>query len=124
MISRLHPTFRRDFARLPRDIQQRARDAYRRFQADPAHPGLQFKRLNANVPLWSVRVTDSYRAVGMHNDNEIVWFFIGTHADYDRIACQAVVLGASATAINVPVVPRLTMPAQKARTMIGAQISD
>jgi hypothetical protein len=45
VISRLHPHFRRDFARLPRDIQQRARDAYRRFQVDPAHPGLQFKPL-------------------------------------------------------------------------------
>ncbi len=31
------------------------------------------------------RVTDSYRAVGVRNDDEIVWFFIGTHAEYDRL---------------------------------------
>ena len=85
MISRLHPRFRRDFARLPRDIQQRARNAYRRFQADPTHPGLQFKPLHASVPLWSIRVTDSYRAVGVRSNDEIVWFFIGTHAEYDRM---------------------------------------
>ena len=85
MISRLHPHFRRDFARLPREIQQRARNAYRRFQADPTHPGLQFKRLSASLPLWSVRVTDSYRAVGVRINDELVWFFIGTHAEYDRM---------------------------------------
>lgn len=85
MISRLHPSFHRDFARLPREIQQRARDAYRRFQADPTHPGLQFKRLHAALPLWSVRVSGSYRAVGVRKDDEIVWFFIGTHAEYDRM---------------------------------------
>ena len=85
MISRLHPTFRRAFAKLPRDIQRRARSAYRRFRADPSHPGLQFKRLHSKLPLWSVRVTDSYRAVGVRNDDTIVWFFIGTHAEYDRL---------------------------------------
>jgi mRNA-degrading endonuclease RelE of RelBE toxin-antitoxin system len=84
--SKLHASFRRDFAKLPRDVQQRARAAYRRFQADPNHPSLQFKRLHATLPLWSVRVSDSYRAVGIRqNDDEIVWFFIGTHAEYDRL---------------------------------------
>jgi hypothetical protein len=83
--SRLHPRFRRDFARLPRDIQARARDAYRRFQADATHPGLQFKRLNTSLPLWSVRVTESYRAVGVRRADEIVRFFVGTHAQYDQM---------------------------------------
>lgn len=85
MISRLHPSFRREFAKLPRAVQERARAAYRRFQADPAHPSLQFKRLHATLPLWSVRVTDSYRAVGVRDHESIVWFFIGTHAEYDRM---------------------------------------
>jgi mRNA-degrading endonuclease RelE of RelBE toxin-antitoxin system len=83
--SRLHPSFRRNFAKLPHEIQQRARAAYRRFRADPAHPSLQFKRLHTSLPLWSVRVTDSYRAVGVRDGEEIVWFFIGTHAEYDRL---------------------------------------
>lgn len=86
MISRLHPSFRRDLARLPDEIRQRAREAYRRFAADPAHPGLRFKRLHSDPPLWSVRITDSYRAVGIRtSDDEIVWFFIGTHAEYERL---------------------------------------
>ncbi len=86
MTSLLHPSFRRSFAKLPRKIQQRARDAYRRFQADPMHPGLQFKSLHTTLPLWSVRVTGSYRAVGVRDDQDtIIWFFIGTHAEYDQL---------------------------------------
>jgi hypothetical protein len=85
VISRLHPSFRRDFAKLPKDIQKRARAAYRRFRNDPFHSGLQFKRLHSQLPLWSVRVTDSYRAVGVRDNDTMVWFFIGTHAEYDRL---------------------------------------
>ncbi len=86
MISRVHPSFRRDFKKLPQEIQARARTAYTQFQADASHPSLQFKRLRTALPLWSVRITGSYRAVGIRkNNDEIVWFFIGTHADYDRL---------------------------------------
>jgi mRNA-degrading endonuclease RelE of RelBE toxin-antitoxin system len=86
LTSSLHPSFRQSFGDLPRDIQQRARKAYRRFLANPSHPGLQFKRLHTTLPLWSVRISDSYRAVGiLKNDAEIIWFFIGTHAQYDKL---------------------------------------
>ncbi|MEX2169522.1 MAG: hypothetical protein WD851_09430 [Pirellulales bacterium] len=85
MISRLHPSFRRDFAKLPLEVQRRARAAYRRFEADPSHPGLQFKPLHTTLPLWSVRVSGSYRAVGARDGDRIVWFFIGTHAEYDLL---------------------------------------
>lgn len=78
------PNFRRDFDRLPEDIRQRAREAYRRFVNHPTHPGLRFKRLHSGLPLWSVRISDSYQAVGVRkSDDEIVWSFIGTHAEYD-----------------------------------------
>jgi len=30
-------------------------------------------------------VTLGYRALGLLDDDEIVWFWIGTHAGYDRI---------------------------------------
>ncbi len=86
MISRVHPRFRADFARLPSEVRERARDAYRRFVADPRHPGLRFKRLNTELNLWSVRINDNYRAVGVMTANEeIVWFFIGNHSEYERL---------------------------------------
>lgn len=86
MKSRVHSSFRRDFERLPEDVQARAREAYKRFSENPLHPALRFKRLHATLPVWSVRVTDSYRAVGVRRgEDEIVWFFIGTHAEYERL---------------------------------------
>lgn len=86
MKSRVHPDFRRAFERLPEDVQRRAREAYQRFAADPAHPGLRFKRVHSEFALWSVRINDSYRAVGVRQaDDEMIWFFIGTHAEYERL---------------------------------------
>ena len=40
---------------------------------------------NASAGLWSVRVGERYRAIGTDVDDEIMWFWIGTHADYDKI---------------------------------------
>ena len=77
VISRLHPNFRRDFVKLSPEVQARARESYRKFAEDPNHPSLRFKRLHADLPLWSVRINDSYRAVGVRRSgDEIVWFFI------------------------------------------------
>ena len=88
MISKLHPRFRHDFARLPARIQRQARKAYAQFVADADHPGLEFKRLSSRQPLWSVRITDSYRAVGVRQQDRVTWFFIGTHAEYDKLLSQ------------------------------------
>ena len=85
MISKLRDSFRRDFARLPKKVQDRAREAYQRFLRDPAHASLAFKRLNTELPLWSVRITENYRAVGVRDGQKMIWFFIGTHAEYDRL---------------------------------------
>jgi len=51
-------------------------------KADPRHPSLHFKRIGS---LWSVRVGDRYRALGTDVDDGVMWFWIGTHAEYDRI---------------------------------------
>lgn len=85
MRSRRHASFQRDFASLPRAVQRRARAAYARFAIEPFHPSLHFKRLSTKRPYWSVRVTGSYRAIGLRRDDDaIVWVFIGSHAAYDR----------------------------------------
>jgi hypothetical protein len=49
---------------------------------DPTHPSLHFKRIGH---LWSVRVGDRYRALGTDVEDGIMWFWIGTHAEYDKI---------------------------------------
>jgi len=60
--------------------------SYRQFLLNPDHPGLQFKQVHPTLPVWSVRITASYRAVGVRTKPDtIVWFFIGTHAEYERL---------------------------------------
>ena len=51
-------------------------------KADPHHPSLHFKKIGE---LWSVRVGINYRALGVDHDGAVVWFWIGSHADYDKL---------------------------------------
>lgn len=43
---------------------------------------MQFKPLVGNV--WSVRIGDHYRAVAQKHGDLIVWFWIGTHEEYNN----------------------------------------
>ena len=85
MKSKLTKGFRKRYERLPPDIQDQARAAYRLFKIDPYYPGLHFKRIDPQEPIYSVRIGLHYRAVGIWEGDTIVWDFIGTHAEYDHL---------------------------------------
>ncbi|MBZ0288027.1 MAG: hypothetical protein K8I30_10470 [Anaerolineae bacterium] len=71
---------------LPTDAKRQAYDAYRLFKRDPYHPSLQFKRVSLRKPLYSVRIGMGHRALGMREEDDlIVWIWIGSHADYDKL---------------------------------------
>ena len=80
--------FRKAYRDLPAQVQQQTRRAYRRFLENPSHPSLQFKRVHTSQPIYSARINRDYRALGVLSDNEIVWFWIGSHADYDKLLDQ------------------------------------
>jgi mRNA-degrading endonuclease RelE of RelBE toxin-antitoxin system len=86
--SRTTAQFRREFRRLPDEVQRRARAAYQRFQQDPFHPSLHFRRVNQVEPVYSVRIGLTYRAVALVEGGEAVWFWIGPHAEYDHLIAQ------------------------------------
>ena len=65
MRSRRTKRFDECFAHLPPDIQSQARHAYQLFQGNPGHPGLRFKRVHQTEPIYAVRVSRGYRAVGV-----------------------------------------------------------
>jgi hypothetical protein len=85
MISYTTRQFRQLFESLPSPTQRQARQAYRLFCQDPMHPGLHFKRVHGTPPIYSARVGVGYRAVGVLNGDKIAWFWIGSHADYERL---------------------------------------
>lgn len=70
------------YNKLPAKIQRIAEKQFSLWQSDPHHPSLRFKKVGL---YWSARVTGSYRAVGILDEDTIIWFFIGTHAEYDRL---------------------------------------
>lgn len=87
MISRIDDDFRAAFVRLPEPIQQQARAAYKLFRENPYHNSLQFKAVAPSV--YSVRIGLHDRALGWRaSTEEISWFWIGSHAEYDRLLKQ------------------------------------
>jgi len=88
MKSRTTARFRQAFANLPQQVQQQTREAYRQFQQDPSHPSLRFKKVHPELPIYSARIGKSYRAVGQLDGDTVIWFWVGSHAEYDRLLSQ------------------------------------
>ena len=73
------------YARLLVDIQRRTYKAYQLWSENSNHPSLHFKRVDESDPLYSVRVSDSYRVLGILDNDTMIWFWIGTHDEYERM---------------------------------------
>ena len=85
MKSFARPSFWRAYDRLDDRTREAARKAYRLFEKSPDHPSLQFKKLGSYDRVWSVRISDRYRAVGERRGDTISWAWIGTHNEFDKL---------------------------------------
>jgi hypothetical protein len=83
--SRTTRQFWRLFSDLPVGAQWDALRAYRLFQSNPAHPGLQLKKLEGEDDIDSVRIGLDYRALAVMKKDRIVRYWIGSHSGYDRL---------------------------------------
>ena len=77
--------FRDALAALPVAIRSQAREAYALFKQDPHHPSLRFKPVVASSSVYSVRIGLHYRALATRDGETLIWFWIGSHAEYDRL---------------------------------------
>jgi len=84
MKSRTIPHFWKLFDSLPQDIQVRAYKVYRLWRANPFSRSLHFKRVGKTEPIYSVRIGQKYRALGLLDGDTVYWYFIGNHDDYER----------------------------------------
>ena len=76
------PTFWKKYYSLPDKIKSVADENFSLLKDNPRHPSLHLKRMGR---YWSVRAGIHYRALGVDtNDGDILWFWIGSHADYDK----------------------------------------
>ncbi len=75
------PSFWELYAKLPSSVQELADKQYELLKANPKHPSLQLKKVGR---YWSVRVGLRYRAVAVEIEEGLLWFWIGSHAEYDK----------------------------------------
>ena len=86
MKSELTEIFIEQFRKLPDKVKQLAAKNYKLWKSNPTHPGLNFKKLRSLNNIYSIRIGIGYRALGvLKNKNSIIWFWIGSHSDYDEI---------------------------------------
>ena len=87
---RSHTTarFRKAFQQLPGDVQQQAREAFRAWRNDPHHRSLRFRQVHSSRPVYSVRIGIHYRALAVKEGQDMIWFWVGPHADYDNLVSQ------------------------------------
>ena len=84
MNSHTTKSFRDALKKLPAEWRKQAQEAYRQFQSDPFSPGLNFEEVNARRQIWSVRITMNVRALGIRDRDDITWYWIGTHREYEK----------------------------------------
>lgn len=76
------PQFWACHERLPAPVRELADRNFSLLKQTPLHPSLHMKRVGS---YWSVRVGLHYRALGMEIPEGILWFWIGSHAEYDKL---------------------------------------
>ncbi|MCE9567045.1 MAG: hypothetical protein K8U57_34010 [Planctomycetes bacterium] len=78
------------FDELPKEIQALARKRYKLFQENPTHHSFRLhelkdmKRGHHESGSISVSVNMQYRAIYVVNGNINLWYWIGTHAQYNH----------------------------------------
>jgi hypothetical protein len=76
------PDFWAAYRNLPEAVRNLADKNFALLKSEPRHPSLHFKKVGK---LWSARVGLHYRALATEVDGDLVWFWIGSHAEYDRL---------------------------------------
>lgn len=85
MKHRTLPRFWQNYQQLPEEVRKLADRNFELLKSNPYHPSLHFKKVDDHRKIWSVRIGIQYRALGMEKSDGIVWFWIGSHGDYDKL---------------------------------------
>jgi hypothetical protein len=83
--SRINARFRKAFQKLPKEVQKQAKRTYQQWKQHPYQPTLEFKQVHPTRPVYSVRISLKWRAVGILENKVMVWFWIGSHEEYNNL---------------------------------------
>ncbi|MCW5934146.1 MAG: hypothetical protein KIT45_07585 [Fimbriimonadia bacterium] len=70
-----------DLSKLPKHIQDLAKQNFDILKENPMHPSLYFKQIGE---FWSVRIGINYRALAVKEEEDFIWVWIRIHDDYLR----------------------------------------
>ncbi len=76
------PSFWMGYESLSVSVQRIADRNYQILKENPKYPSLHFKKIGR---YWSVRIGIRYRALAVEVGNDLLWFWIGSHAEYDKL---------------------------------------
>ena len=87
MKSELSLEFVKLFRKLPERVKRTARKNYKLWKTNARHPSLEFKAVKGVKQVYSIRVGIGWRALGVLKEGEdtMVWFWIGSHGEYDKL---------------------------------------
>jgi hypothetical protein len=88
VISHTTDKFRKAFRNLPAPVQSKARKAFHLWRQDPGNPLLHYKQVHRSKPVYSIRIGLGWRAVGLKAENQMIWFWVGSHSNYDKLIKQ------------------------------------
>ena len=76
------PKFLKYYGKLPANIRRLVDKNFALLKVNPKHPSLHFKQIRC---FWAVRVGLEYRTLAIDGPKGPVWFWIGTHDEYDKL---------------------------------------
>ena len=76
------PSFWACYENLPTNVQNLADRSFKLLKANTKHPSLHLKKVGK---YYSVRVGKKHRSLAVEMEDGLLWFWIGTHAEYDKL---------------------------------------
>ena len=71
--------FRKDFKRLPHEVQERTGKTLELFVSNSRHPSLHVKKMEGAPGIWELRVSDNYRITFQFVQEGVFLRRVGTH---------------------------------------------
>ncbi len=75
----------KSYEELPANLQQKANAKFELWKENPFHPSLNFKCINSEENIWSVRISMDYSALAIREGNSVIWYWIGDHNKYQQL---------------------------------------
>lgn len=73
------------FDELPEDIRKLAEKNYKLWKENHSAPGLRFKKIHKDLPIFSFRVGMRHRTVGVETpEGKVVWFWVGSFETFEE----------------------------------------